>query len=89
MVTLEVFKVFFLALFLTICVTIYLSDSIIRPIRKLAAVAKEIDPSRRKKIIVPQFSDRNDEINDLAVALKNMLNSLLERMDAIVKSKIH
>ena len=81
----EVFKVFFLALFLTICVTIYLSDSIIRPIRKLAAVAKEIDPSRRKKIIVPQFSDRNDEINDLAISLKNMLNSLLERMDAIEK----
>ena len=79
----EVFKVFFVALFLTICVSVYLSNNIVRPIRKLAAVAKDINPLKRRKIVVPQFSDRKDEINDLAVSLKNMLNSLLERMDAI------
>ena len=61
----------------------YLSNNIVRPIRKLAAVAKDINPLKRRKIVVPQFSDRKDEINDLAVSLKNMLNSLLERMDAI------
>ena len=78
----EVFKVFFLALFLTICVSIYLSANIVNPIRKLAAVAKDINPAK-KNVSIPQFSDRKDEINDLAVSLKNMLNSLLDRMNAI------
>ena len=79
----EVFKIFFLALFLTICVSIYLSANIVRPIRKLANVTSNINPADGRKIIVPQFSDRKDEINDLAFSIKEMLNSIWNRMDAI------
>ena len=79
----EVLKVFFIALFLTIFVSIYLAANIVRPISKLAAIAKDIDSSKGRNITIPQFSDRKDEINDLAVSLKKMLNSLLDRMDAI------
>ena len=38
----------------------------------IGAVEKDIDPSKGRKVVIPQFSDRKDEINDLAVALKNM-----------------
>ena len=41
----EVFKIFFLALFLTVCVSIYLSANIVRPIRKLAIATRNINPS--------------------------------------------
>ncbi|MBK48009.1 MAG: histidine kinase [Pelagibacteraceae bacterium] len=79
----EVFKIFFLALFLTICVSIYLSVNIVRPIRKLATATRNINPSDGRKISVPQFTDRKDEINELAFSIKEMLNSIWNRMDAI------
>ena len=79
----EVFKIFFLALFLTICVSIYLSANIVKPIRKLANAAKNINPSEGRRISVPQFSDRKDEISELSVSIKEMLNSIWNRMDAI------
>tara|TARA_B100001123_G_scaffold312891_1_gene349988 strand:- start:13577 stop:15163 length:1587 start_codon:yes stop_codon:yes gene_type:complete len=79
----EVFKIFFIALFLTICVSIYLSANIVGPIRKLAHATRNINPSDGRKITVPQFSDRKDEINELATSIKDMLNSIWNRMDAI------
>ena len=79
----EVFKIFFLALFLTVCVSIYLSANIVKPIRKLATIAKNINPSEGRNVAIPQFPGRKDEINDLAISLKEMLNSLWNRMDAI------
>ena len=79
----EVFKIFFLALFLTVCVSIYLSANIVKPIRKLANATKNINPSEGRKLSIPQFSDRKDEINDLAISMKEMLNSIWNRMDAI------
>ena len=79
----EVFKIFFLALFLTVCVSIYLSTNIVKPIRKLASATRNINPSDGRKISVPQFTDRNDEINELAISMKEMLNSIWNRMDAI------
>ena len=79
----EVFKIFFLALFLTICVSIYLSTNIVKPIRKLANATRNINPSDGRKISVPQFPDRKDEISELSVSIKEMLNSIWNRMDAI------
>ena len=68
----EVFKIFFLALFLTICVSIYLSTNIVKPIRKLANATRNINPSDGRKISVPQFSDRKDEISELSVSIKSL-----------------
>ena len=79
----EVFKIFFIALFLTICVSIYLSTNIVNPIRKLANATRNINPSEGRKISIPQFTDRKDEINDLAFSIKEMLNLIWNRMDAI------
>ena len=79
----EVFKIFLLALFLTICVSIYLSANIVKPIRKLANAARNINPSDGRKVSIPQFTGRKDEINDLAISIKEMLNSIWNRMDAI------
>ena len=79
----EVFKIFLLALFLIVCVSIYLSANIVRPIRRLADATSNINPSDGRRISVPQFSDRKDEINELAVSIKEMLNSIWNRMDAV------
>ena len=79
----ELFKIFFLALFLTVCVSIYLSANIVRPIRKLAIATRNINPSDGRKISVPQFSDRKDEISELSISIREMLNSIWNRMDAI------
>ena len=67
----EVFKIFLLALFLTICVSIYLSTNIVKPIRKLANATRNINPSDGRKVSVPQFLGRKDEISVLKdLALK-------------------
>ena len=79
----EVFKIFLLALFLTICVSIYLSTNIVKPIRKLANATRNINPSDGRKVSVPQFLGRKDEISELSASIKEMLNSIWNRMDAI------
>ena len=50
---------------------------------KTVAGKKYINPSDGRKVSIPQFTGRKDEINDLAISIKEMLNSIWNRMDAI------
>ena len=49
----------------------------------MANTARNINPSDGRKVSIPQFTGRKDEINDLAISIKEMLNSIWNRMDAI------
>ena len=49
----------------------------------MANAARNINPSDGRKVSIPQFTGRKDEINDLAISIKEMLNSIWNRMDAI------
>jgi two-component system sensor histidine kinase ChvG len=53
------------------------------PISKLARAAYRIRGSKNRDIAIPDLSHRKDEIGELSIALRDMTNSLWQRMDAI------
>ena len=61
----------------------YVARYITRPIQRLAAAAELIRNRGDRESIIPDLSNRNDEIGDLARALRQMTTNLWQRMDAI------
>ncbi len=80
-VWINILKVFLITLFITTLLSIYLSGTIARPLRKLAAAAESLRRGRGTE--VPDFSDRNDEIGELSIVLREMTQALWDRMDSI------
>lgn len=79
----DIFKVFLFALFACIFISIYLSGVIARPLKNLAGAAERVRKGKQKYTEIPDMSERNDEIGDLSVVLREMMQALWERMDAI------
>ncbi|MCB2102875.1 MAG: HAMP domain-containing histidine kinase, partial [Rhodobacterales bacterium] len=67
----------------TVLMSIYLAGTIARPLRRLAAAADLVRHSHARRDVIPEFPNRDDEISDLARALKEMTEALWLRMDAI------
>jgi two-component system sensor histidine kinase ChvG len=82
---LDMLKVSGLVLATTAILSIYLARKISRPIRKLAAaaIAQTEDLGQGRRIDIPDFNRRRDEIGDLSVAMRQMTEALWARMDAI------
>ena len=72
-----------IALSITLLLSLYLARSIAYPLRQLAAAAEDATKEPTAKHTIPDLSDRRDEIGDLSVALRQMGNSLSERITAI------
>ncbi len=82
-VRLNILKVFFIVLVITVLLSLYLSGTIARPVQRLAAAAERVRHGRGRKVAIPDFSRRRDEIGDLSRALRDMTDALWERMDSI------
>ncbi len=82
-VRLNILKVFFIVLVITVLLSLYLSGTIARPVQRLAAAAERVRRGRGRKVAIPDFSRRRDEIGDLSRALRDMTDALWERMDSI------
>ena len=82
-VRLDILKAFAVALLLTIFFSFYLGNTIVRPIRRLAAAAERLGPGRGRTAGIPDFTSRRDEIGDLSGSLRHMTEMLWQRMDAI------
>ena len=79
----DVLLVFGIALLVSVLLSIYLAGTIARPIRRLALAAGTVRYGRRRKFEIPDFTRRGDEIGDLSGALREMTESLWNRLDAI------
>lgn len=75
--------IFLVTLLITILLSIYLSGSIASPLRKLAHAAENVRKGKLKHTEIPDMSDRNDEIGELSLVLRDMTQALWDRMDAI------
>ncbi|MEE8515734.1 MAG: stimulus-sensing domain-containing protein [Alphaproteobacteria bacterium] len=82
-VRLNILNVFAIVLVITVSLTIFLARTIIRPVQRLAAAAKGVRPGQGRKVMIPDFAKRRDEIGDLSVALRDMTDALWQRIDAI------
>jgi two-component system, OmpR family, sensor histidine kinase ChvG len=81
-VRLELLRIFGVALFVTVLLSLYLAGAIARPIRRLAAAAERAR-GRRARVEIPDFTGRGDEIGDLSGSLREMTDAIWQRMSAI------
>lgn len=67
----------------TVLLSLFLAGTIARPIRRLATAALAARSTQGRRIEIPDFSSRRDEIGDLSVALRGMTEALYSRIEAI------
>lgn len=82
-VRMEIIKWFVIALAVTVLLSLYLSNSIARPILLLSHAAERVRKDRHRRYSIPDFSERTDEIAGLAVSLREMTEALWDRVDEI------
>ena len=78
-----IFRVFGVAALVTATLSLLLASTIANPLRRLSAAAVRVRRGVRNREEIPDFSDRQDEIGNLSVALREMTNALYARIDAI------
>ncbi len=79
----DILRLSLIGLVVTILLSLYLAGTIARPVRKLARAALAVRQGNGRKVEIPDFSRRNDEIGELSMALADMTGALWRRMDAI------
>ena len=67
----------------TLLLSLLLASTIALPLRKLAAAAERVRRGINKRVEIPDFSSRGDEIGDLSGAVRDMTNALYNRIAAI------
>lgn len=67
----------------TILLSVLLAGTIAEPIRRLAAAAELVRRGVNKRVEIPDFTQRRDEIGHLSGALRDMTTSLYNRIEAI------
>src|SRR6266481_9018523 len=81
-VRLELLRIFSVALLVTVLLSFYLAGTIARPVRRLAAAAERAR-GRGARVEIPDFTRRGDEIGELSGSLREMTDTLWQRMSAI------
>ncbi|MCY0092845.1 sensor histidine kinase [Hoeflea ulvae] len=78
-----IFRVFGVAAMVNIVLSLLLASTIATPLRRLSAAAVRVRRGAKAREEIPDFSDRQDEIGNLSVALRGMTNALYDRIAAI------
>ena len=78
-----ILQAFSIALGITIVLSLFFAGTITRPVRRLARAAERVRAGGGRKVAIPDFTARNDEIGRLSAALRDMTEALWVRMDAI------
>jgi two-component system, OmpR family, sensor histidine kinase ChvG len=74
---------FVVAAMVAILLSVALAGHIAEPIRRLASSAEHVRRGVNRRVMIPDFTSRRDEIGHLSGALRDMTNSLYNRIDAI------
>jgi two-component system sensor histidine kinase ChvG len=79
----SILRVFGVAALVNVLLSIMLASTIANPLRRLAAAAIRVRRGVKNREEIPDFSDRQDEIGNLSVAVRDMTNALYARIEAI------
>ena len=79
----RLFVIVGVSLLLSVALSFFLAQTIVKPLRALAAAAVRVRLGRARDVIVPRLPARNDEIGQLARALSDMTSALRDRIDAV------
>jgi two-component system, OmpR family, sensor histidine kinase ChvG len=78
-----ILRVFGVAALVNVLLSVMLASTIAQPLRRLAAAAVRVRRGVKNREEIPDFSDRQDEIGNLSVAVRDMTNALYARIEAI------
>jgi two-component system sensor histidine kinase ChvG len=78
-----ILRVFGVAALVTVILSILLASTIANPLRRLSAAAVRVRRGVKNREEIPDFSDRQDEVGNLSVAVRDMTNALYARIEAI------
>jgi len=79
----RVFTIFATVSVMMLILSLCLASTIANPLRKLASAADRVRHGRAKRVIIPDFSKRQDEVGHLSSSLRDMTETLYNRMEAI------
>ncbi len=82
-VRLDILTISGVVLAVTVLLSFYLAGTIARPVRRLAEAAERVRRGAGRRVPIPDFTARRDEIGDLSGALRDMTAELLDRLEAI------
>ncbi len=74
---------FLIALVITVLLSLYLASTIARPVRQLAKFADLVRRQKDRRHAIPDLSARGDEIGDLSLSLRDMTETLWDRIDSM------
>jgi len=75
--------VVFLALVISTLLSLFLAQTIVRPLRELVQAAVRVRQGRDRQVEVPRLPQRRDEIGMLARSISDMTAALRQRIDAV------
>lgn len=79
----HIIRMFVVAALVAVLLSLALASTIAEPMRRLARSAEQVRKGINKRVEIPDFSTRRDEIGDLSGALRDMTSALYKRIDAI------
>ena len=77
------FFTFLIAGLVAVLLSVALASHIAEPIRRLSAAAERVRRGINNRVEIPDFSSRRDEVGHLSGSLRDMTDSLYNRIDAI------
>ncbi|WP_336293719.1 sensor histidine kinase [Bartonella sp. CB169] len=80
---LVIFKVFAVVGSVLLVLSLFLAHTIAHPLSKLSASANRVRHGNNKRVEIPDFSMREDEIGHLSTSIRDMTNALYMRIEAI------
>ncbi|WP_332059884.1 sensor histidine kinase [Bartonella sp. CB74] len=80
---LVIFKVFAVVGSVLLVLSLFLAHTIAYPLSKLSASANRVRNGNNKRVEIPDFSAREDEIGHLSASIRDMTNALYTRIEAI------
>ena len=76
-------RFFLVAASITIILSFYLARSIVIPVNRLSRAADKVRNGTKEINVIPDFSNRSDEIGHLSGSLRDMTLALFNRIEAI------
>ncbi|TKT82778.1 sensor histidine kinase [Aquamicrobium sp. LC103] len=78
-----ILRLFAVAALVNAILSMLLASTIANPLRRLSAAAVRVRRGIKNREEIPDFSNRQDEIGNLSIALRDMTNALYARIEAI------
>jgi len=78
-----ILRIFLVASIVILVLSALLASTIATPLRKLSEAAISVKRGIKSRVQIPDFSHRQDEVGNLSTSIKEMTESLYQRIEAI------